>query len=134
MTKQQKRAIDREFYNYICNKRQAAEYVASHAFDGFGVDYGGVRVKSSSQNGQERRIVSVVGEEERLYRWCLVFEHTITKFRWEKKDELMRKKYIERKGVNRICVEVGIDRATYFRWIQEIRLVAWQWAEELRVL
>ncbi len=133
MTKQQKRAIDREFYNYRGNKKQAAEYVASHAFDGFGVDYGGVRVKSSPQNGQERRIVLAVSEEERLYRWCLVFEHVLTKFRWEKKDELMRKKYIERKGVYRICTEIGIGRRTYFYWLDEIRQTAYQWAKEYQL-
>ncbi len=133
MTKQQKRAIDREFYNYRGNKKQAAEYVASHAFDGFGVDYGGVRVKSSHQNGQERRIVSEVSEAERLWRWCLVFEHTLTKFRWEKKDELMRKKYIECKGVYRICTEIGIERRTYFYWLDEIRQTAYQWAKEYQL-
>lgn len=133
MTKQQKRAIEREFYNYKSNKKQAAEYVASHAFDGFGLDYDAVRVKGGQPNGQERRIVSEVSEAERLLCWCLVFENTLTKFRWEKKDELMHKKYIERKGVFRICLEIGIGRPTYFRWLEEIRQTALQWALELQL-
>lgn len=134
MTKQQRRMIEREFYGYKENQKKAAEYVASHAFDNFSVDYAATRVKSSPQNAPERRLVVEIGEAERAWKWCKVFENTLTKFRWEKKDELMRKKYIERKSPLNISYELHIDRATYFRWLEEIRLTAFQWATELKIL
>lgn len=134
MTKQQRRMIERELYNYKENQKKAAEYVASHAFDNFSVDYSSPRVKSSPQNTPERRLVVELVEAERAWKWCKVFENTLTKFRWEKKDELMQKKYIEGKSPLNISYELHIDRATYFRWLEEIRLTAFQWATELKII
>ena len=132
MTKQQ-RTVDRELYNYKSNMKKAAEYVASHAFDNFSVDYSAPRVKSSLQNAPERRLVVEIGEAERAWKWCKVFELTFNKFRWEKKDELMQKKYIEKKHPECISRELHIDRSTYFRWLEEVRLTAFQWAFELKL-
>ena len=134
MTKQQRRVIEREFYSYEENRKQAAEYVASHAFDSFSFDFSVPRVKRSQMNTPERRVVEEIGEAERRWAWCKVYELTFNKFRWEKKDELMRKKYIEQKPSIQISRELHIDRATYFRWLEEIRLTAYQWAVEMRLL
>lgn len=134
MTKQQRRVIERELYNYAENKKKAAEYVASHAFDGFSFDFTVPRVKRSQTNEPERRVVEEIGVAERNWKWCKVYELTFNKFRWEKKDELMQKKYIEQKPPIQISRELHIDRATYFRWLEEIRLTAYQWAVEMRLL
>ena len=133
MNKQQRRIVERELYNYRSNMKKAAEYVASHAFDNFGVDYAAPRVKTSSQNSSERRIVDEIDEAERAWKWCKVFELTFNKYRWEKKDELMQKKYIEKKHPECISRELHIDRSTYFRWLEEVRLTAFQWAFELKL-
>lgn len=133
MTKQQRRAIDREFYSYERNKKKAAEYVASHAFDNFSMDYSSLHVKSSQRNAPERRLITEIGEAERAWKWCKVFENVMTKYRWEKKEELMRKKYIEKKTPIGISMELHIDRSTYFRWLDEVRGTAWQWAIEYKL-
>ena len=134
MTLQQRRAIDRELYRYEQNKKNAAEYVASHAFDNFSMDYSSFHVKSSQRNATERRLINEIGEAERAWKWCKVFENVMTKYRWEKKDELMRKKYIEKKTPIGISMELHIDRSTYFRWLDEVRVTALHWAIEYQLL
>ena len=133
MTKQQRKKIEREFYGYTRNRQKAADYVSSHAYDHFGVDYSSERVKSSRGNSAESGVIRMIDEADEAWRWCLVFEKTLERFRWEKKDELMRKKYIERKNPYTICAEIGIERRTYFYWLDEIRRIAFQWALDFRL-
>lgn len=133
MTKQQ-RTVDRELYNYESNMKKAANYAASHAFDNFGMDYSSPRVKTSPRNSSESKVIEWADEERRAWLWCVVFQRTFTKFRWEKKDELMRKKYIEKKSPVCICRELHIDRATYFRWLCEVRITGEQWAHDLKII
>lgn len=133
MTKQQKKTIEREFYNYIKNRQQAAQYVASNAFDHFSVDYSSERVKSSSGNYAEQKVIRAIDQADRMWRWCLVFEKTIERFRWEQKDKVMRMKYIERKKPLEIYTAIGIERRTYFYWLEEIRTIAFMWALDLKL-
>ena len=133
VTQQQRKKIEREFYGYIRNRQKAADYVSSHVYDHFGVDYSSERVKSSHGNGTESSVIRMIDEAEEAWRWCLVFEKTLQRFRWEKKDVLMRKKYIERKSPYAICGESGIERRTYFYWLDEIRRIAYQWALDFRL-
>lgn len=133
MTKQQRKKIEREFYGYTRNRQKAADYVSSHVYDHFGVDYSSERVKSSHGNGTESSVIRMIDEADEAWRWCLVFEKTLERFRWEKKDELMRKKYIERKNPYMICGEIGIGRSTYFYWKEEILQIAFLWATDLKL-
>lgn len=133
MTKQQRKTIEREFYNYVRNRQNAAEYVSSHAFDHFGIDYSTERVKSSSGNSAERNVIRMIDEADRVWRWCLVFEKTLERFRWEQKDKLMRLKYIERKKPMEICGIIGIERRTYFYWLEDVRRIAYMWALDLKL-
>lgn len=134
MTKAQRRQIERELYNYKANKQVASEYVALHALDGFAVDYSKERVQSSSGNGVENNLISAISKEETAYKWCIVFQKTMDKYRWELKDELMRKKYIEKKGWIKICQDIGIERRTYFYWVDEVLYTAYKWAKELEII
>lgn len=129
MNKSQRRQIEREFYNYKNNKQMAAEYVASHALDGFAVDYSRDRVQTSYNNGTENKIIGAICKEETAYKWCVVFQKTMDKFRWEQKDILMRKKFIDKKSWISICSEIGIERRTYFYWLEEILFTAYLWAD-----
>lgn len=129
MNKSQRRQIEREFYNYKNNKQMAAEYVASHALDGFAVDYSRDRVQTSYNNGTENKIIGAICKEETAYKWCVVFQKTMDKFRWEQKDILMRKKFIDKKSWISICSEIGIERRTYFYWLEGILFTAYLWAD-----
>lgn len=134
MNKSQRRQIEREFYNYKNNKQMAAEYVASHALDGFAVDYSRDRVQTSYNNGTENKIIGAICKEETAYKWCVVFQKTMDKFRWEQKDILMIKKYIERKNMRQICCELSLPDSTYFYWQSEIIYTAYKWAKELGII
>lgn len=133
MTKQQRKTIEREFYNYTKNRSQAAEYVASHAFDHFGVDYTSERVRSSSGNSPEQKVIRAIDQADRMWRWCLVFEKTLERFRWTGKDKLMEMRYIGRLDEYQICFKVHIERRTFFYWLDEILQVGFMWVKELKL-
>lgn len=133
MTKQERRQIEREFFNYKSNREQAAEYVASSALSGFAIDYSHERVQSSSGNAVERSVITAISKEERLWKWCLVFEKTLDKYRWEQKDKLILKKYIERKPRWQIELDLSLDRSTYYRWLVDILETAYMWAKEFEL-
>lgn len=134
MTKQERRQIEREFFNYKSNREQAAEFVASSALSGFAIDYSHERVQTSSGNSVERSVITAISKEERLWKWCLVFEKTLDKYRWEQKDKLILKKYIERKPRWRICMELCVAERTYHMWLNEILETAYMWATEFELL
>ncbi len=132
MTKQQRKIIEREFYRYNFNKRTTDNYaVDTVAYSSSAPD--GERVKTSSGNTNEQLIIRAVCDAERMRGWCKVFEKTLDKFRWEQKDKLMQKRYIERKGIWRTCEEIGIERRTYFYWLEDILQTAFMWAEEFKL-
>lgn len=133
MTKQQRKIIEREFYRYKWNKVQAENYaVCAVAYDSKAPD--GERVKTGGGNANEQLVIRAIYDQERMRGWVTVFEKTLDNFKWEHKDKLMQKRYIERKSVWRTCEEVGISRATYFYWIKDIIQTAYLWAKELKVI
>lgn len=131
MTKQQRRKIEYEFFNYKRNLETAAGYIAEHAFDGFGVDYSRSPVKSSPRNSVEKAIVRALCEEERAYKWCLVYQRTMDRFRWTQKDELLHRRYQTSEHEVQTCMNIHVERRTYYYWLTEILEVAFLWAQEL---
>lgn len=134
MTRAQRKQIEREFYNYKQNRDKAANYVASHAYDGFGVDYTKPQVRASHGNGVENNVIRAISEEERAWKWCLVYQKVFERFRWTQKDELMRRRYMEKEHEIKTCMAVGIERRTYFYWLNEMLDVAFLWALEWKLL
>lgn len=130
MTKQQRRMIEREFYNYEQNRNACAEYFAERAVSGLSVDYSRERVKTSPQNRTEENIVKTIDEYEKMYKWCLVYEKTLDRFRWTLKDKLMQMRYIDKNHELCILDQIGISRATYFYWVEDVLQVAFLWAQE----
>lgn len=130
MTRQQRKIIEKHFYNYKKERREAAEYLAERAVAGMGVDYSNERVKSSPGNSVEKKVVDAVDEYLILYKWCLVFEKTLERFKWTLKDDMMRMRYIDKNHEVCICDVIGISRSTYFYWVEEVLLAAFMWAKE----
>lgn len=132
MTKQQRKTIEREFYRYNWNKREAENHtLTAVVYNASAPD--GERVKTSTGNKNEQLIIRAIYETDRLLGWCTVFEKTLEKFKWEHKDKLMLKRYIDRKSPWRTCDEIGISRRTYDYWVEDILRVAFQWATELKL-
>lgn len=132
MTRQQRKTIEREFFAYPANLEKAANAAADCAYANFGTDFSEPRVKSSpAGNVAENRLIKLIGEEDLAWRWCVVYQKTFERFRWTQKDELMRRRYIERESEIKSCMEIGIARSTYYLWVEEILLAANMWAKDL---
>ena len=130
---QQRRAIEREFYRYKWNKREAENYaVCAVAYDSSAPD--GERVKTSTGNTAEQLVIRAIYETERLRGWCAVFERTRDKFYGDSEDKLIQKKYSEKKSRARICREIGISTRTYDYWLTDILIVALHRAQDLKLL
>lgn len=134
MTKQQRKMIEREFYNYEKNRNEAADYISSRALARMGVDYSRERVKSSNGNFVEESVINAVDKYERLYKWCLVYEKTLDRFRWTQKDKLMQMRYIDKNHDVCICDVIGISDRTVRYWVEEILQVAFMWAQEFNLI
>lgn len=130
MTKQERRMIERHFYNYEQERNKCAEYIADRAVEGMGVDYSGEKVTTSKTNKVEEKVVRAIDEYERLYKWCLVYEKTLERFKWTLKDKMMQMRYIDKNHDVCICDIIGISRANYYYWVQDVLEVAFLWAQE----
>ncbi len=53
-------------------------------------------------------------------KWLQVIEATIKEFQGTEKGQLLQKKYFDELGEKHICMELNIERATYFNWRNEI--------------
>ncbi|MFQ7034550.1 MAG: hypothetical protein ACLRTQ_02055 [Candidatus Borkfalkia sp.] len=113
MNKSQRRQIEREFYNYKNNKQMAAEYVASHALDGFAVDYSRERVQSTSDNGNENKILFRIDKAEYLWKWCLVYEKTYERFIWTGKEKIDGSKICPRRGLENDMYRIDLVTPKY---------------------
>ncbi len=134
VTRTQRKEIEYQFRNYGKNRQTSALYISDHAYDNLGIDYTRVKVNSSQRNSAESRIIREIDAVNKSYLWCKVYEQTLDRFRWTKKDDLMRLKYIARKGVMPICKKIGIERRTYFYWLDEILQIGLMWAKELNLM
>lgn len=133
MTKEQRKRIETEFYRYEQNRNKAANFISDRALAGMGVDYSKERVKSSNGNSVEESVVKTVDDYMRMYKWCLVYEKTLERFKWTLKDKLMQMRYIDRNHEVCICDVIGIERRTYYYWVEEVLQIAYQWAKELEL-
>ncbi len=104
--------------------------MAERALSRLGVDYSHERVKTSPGNKTEDEVIDTVDKYETMYKWCLVYEKTLDRFRWTLKDKLMQMRYIDRNHECCILDQIGISRATYFYWVEDILQVAYLWAQE----
>lgn len=134
MTKQQRKTIEKNFYNYERNRALAADYISDRIVEQMGVDYSKERVKTSRTNGVEKKVITTIDEAERLHKWCIVYEKTKERFKWTLKDKLMEMRYEDRNHQVCICDVIGISDRTVRYWLEDILQKALMWAEELNLL
>lgn len=126
-----RKQIEYAFYNYDKLKAEAAEYVSdlcslsSPGLENLGH---GTGISNPTANA------GIKLAEYNKYLWCEVVEKTVTAYRWEYEYTLIKKKYVEKKGRQRICAELGICSRTFDYWVSKILNTAEQWAFELKVL
>ena len=125
--------LENAFYNYEQNMKKAAE--TSSAIDsGLVAMYGGVRVKGGYDNKHEKSIIAAINKECELWRWCYVVEKTLDYFYMNGKDEFIRAKYFHRLKPHQVCRVCHISERTYFRWHDEVLLIAQKWAMVYQLL
>lgn len=134
MKSQERRIIERHFYNYEQERNEAADYISSRAIANMGMDYSKERVQSSHTNTVEEKFVKTADEYDKMYHWCLVYEKTFERFKWTLKDKLMQMRYIDRNSEVCYCNEIGISERTARYWVEEIIQVAHMWAIEFKLL
>ena len=135
MTKETKHKLEKAFYEYKKNSSiSICETLNCIASSRLTTNYEKIPVRSSWSGGIENSIIRVLDANTERYRWCRVVEHTLDRFYGEHKDKLIRARYFEHKDVKTISRELHIDRATFFRWKDEILLIALMWAQEYRLI
>lgn len=127
-----RKKLEKAFYNFELNRERAEVNIAELAYCGLGTDYGKVSVQSSKTNAAEDKIIKAIDEKTEAYRWFKVVENTLIKYRDDYRHKLIVYLYFNRLTPNRASRRLNIDRATLFRWKNEILLTAEFWAFELR--
>lgn len=135
MDKKRREKIENAFRSYESNKAKIKELK-----DGLtasilpGTSYDKVSVMTSPKNMFEEKMIKFLDEEETLIRWIQVVDYTLIKYHGEYKDKLIKALYFDRLSINRAARKLHINRATIFRWKDEIILSAESFAISLRIL
>lgn len=129
---ERKKRIERAFYNFSANREKANINPEELAFCGMAIDYSKVSVQSSTSNATEDKLIKAIDEAAEAYKWFKVVENTLIRYRDDYKHKLIVLLYFERLTPNKALRRLGIDRATLFRWKNEILLTAEFWAYELK--
>ena len=134
MDKDVRKEIKKAFYNYKALSKKAVQSTVDWAEKNVAVDYSRVKVQSSSSNGKETQLCALIDDSLNAYRWCLVVEKVLEYYKWDCHEQIIRQRFFEKKGITRICIDVGISRSTFFYWVDEIFERAYKWAIEYKLL
>ena len=63
-----------------------------------------------------------------------MFEKTLERFKWTLKDDMMRMRYVDGNHEVCICDVIGISRANYYYWVEDVLQVAFMWAQEYNLI
>lgn len=66
--------------------------------------------------------------------WKTVFDNTIKKFKWEREEQVIQMKFVDKKQQYNICGVLKIPRRTYYLYLNRIYETAFMWAKELNLL
>lgn len=127
-----RKKIERAFYNFEENREKAEVNIAELAYCGLGIDYSRVSVQSSRLNTNEDKWVKAITEKDEAYKWFKVVENTLIRYRDDYRHKLIVFLYFYHLKPKKAAKRLNIDRATLFRWKNEILLTAEFWAFELR--
>lgn len=130
-----RKRIKRAFYSYPETMKNAVVSTVEWAESNFAVDYSKVSVQTSPSNHKETQLCALIDDNVKLIRWCYVVEKVLDFYHFEQdKIRLIEYCYFKKKGDIETCLKVGISRATYFRWQEEIIEIAYKWAKELKLI
>lgn len=134
MQKETRRKIEQAFYDYQKNREIATCEALNDIAMRVTVDYGKLAVQGGFGGGFTEALIRAVDRQQAAVKWYLVVDKTMDKFRGEYKDRLVTYRYFQKKSVNETARMLNVDRATFFRWKDEILATAELWAREYRLI
>ena len=129
-----KRKIDRAFFNYKSNIAAGVHSTVEWAQSNMAMRYDRPAVQSSPGRKREERLCAVIDDNMNKYKWCRVVENVLIKYHGEYKDLLIDLRFFRKMPIEQVSVLMNVDRATIFRWLNDIRECARMWAEEYKLL
>lgn len=129
-----KRKIERAFYNYTKLVEDCVLSTVEWAESNMAIDYSKVNVKSSPGKGRETKLCETIDKSQEALKWCYVVEKVLDCYKWDSKEQVIRKHYFERKTIEITSQEIHCSRRTCNYWIEEIILKAYMWAIDMRLI
>lgn len=127
-----RKKLEKAFYNFELNRERANINISELAYCGLGTDYSKANVQSSKTNTAEDKLIKAIDEKDEAYKWFKVVENTLIKYRDDYRHKLIVYLFFNKLTPNLASRRLNIDRATVFRWKNEILLTADFWAVKLK--
>lgn len=127
--------IKKAFYKYPENQKTVVISTVDWAESNFAVNYEKLCVQTSPCNQKETQLCALLDKNNNLIRWCYLVEKVLEHYHFEKdKVKFINMHFFKQKGDIETCLEVGICRATFYNWQEEILETAYNWAKELKLI
>lgn len=135
MEKNTRRELKKILYNYPKIFNKVVQSTVDWAESNFAIDYSKVSVQSSPSNYKEAQLCALLDDNQKKVRWCYMVEKVLDHYHFESdKIRFIENYFFKQKGEVATCLNVGIGRATLFRWENEIIETAYKWAKELKLI
>lgn len=130
-----KKKIKMVFYNYPKMLKDAAISTVDWAESNMAVNYEKLPVQTSGGNFKEMQLCKIIDDNLSKVRWCYMVEKVLDHYHFEDgKSKFIDLFFFKKRNEEKVCLEVGISRATLFRWQDEILETAYNWAKELKLV
>ncbi len=134
MTCKDKKKIINAFFNYKKFMESCVMSTVEWAESNMGVSYDSLSVQSTPSNKREDKLCGIIDKSASRLKWCNVVEQTLARFHLTDRDKLIDNRFFKKKSVDRVCYDLGLSRATFFRWQDEITEYAYLVAEGYGIL
>ena len=127
-----RKKLENAFYNYDQNRRKANINLGEIIPCVGAIDYSKLVVQSTKSNIMEGNVVKAIDEKETAFKLFKIVDNVLIKYKDDYRFKLIDCLYFKRLCPNQVVRRLKIDRATLFRWKNEILLSAEFWAHELK--
>ena len=135
MTRQERKLIETMFYNYKKIFNNLVVLTIEWAESNMAVDYSKVAVSYSPGNYKEAQLCKILDKNQEKLRWSRMVERVLEHYYFDyDKIKFIQSYYFDKKGEVETCLIVGVCRATFFNWKNEILEEAYKWAREFNLL
>ena len=127
--------VKKILYSYPKLQRVAVTSTVEWAESNFAVDYSKVSVQTSPCNSKETQLCKIIDSNLSAMRWCYVVEKVLDHYKFEQdKVKFIKMHYFDKRGELETCLEIGVCRATFYNWQNEVLETTYNWAKELKVI